>query len=72
MHGLRFLCLLTILPATGMVTASYFVLLVNSKLENCGLKRYGFCVVGLLWTVAVFILLLGIILFVKFRNLVIS
>ncbi len=47
MHGLYML-----VPIVGVLTLSYFVLVVNRKVDSKGLKSFGIIIVILLWLVA--------------------
>ena len=52
--------LLALIPATGLLTLSFFVLLAASKLASAGLKKFGYVVAVLLWACAALILGTGI------------
>jgi len=56
----RLVGFLAIVPATILLTISFFVLLVLRKIEAHGLKAFGYVVVSLLWLGALMVFSLGI------------
>ena len=48
-----------LVPATMMLTVSYFVMAVNSKIEKKGLKSFGSFIVVLLFICALLALIFG-------------
>lgn len=59
MHIGQVIGVFLIIPATILLTISFFVLLVLRKLESEGLKAFGHVIVVLLWVSAVMLLGLG-------------
>lgn len=58
--GMKMFGLMALINMTVFLTISFFVLLALRKVEEKGLKIFGFVVVVLLWTVAGTILLTGV------------
>ena len=56
----RVLGLLAIIPATVLLTISFFVLFALRKVEAAGLKAFGYVVAALLWLGALMVFSLGI------------
>ena len=56
----RLVGFLAIVPATILLTISFFVLLALRKIEAQGLKAFGYVVASLLWVGALMIFSLGI------------
>ncbi len=56
----KFLPFLAIVPITGLLTVSFFVLVVLRKIEEKGLRAFGYVVTGLLWTAALVIFTVAI------------
>jgi len=61
---IRFTGLFAIIPATVLLTISFFVLFTLTKVENTGLKKFGKCVAVLLWIAAGLIVLGGLFILV--------
>ena len=55
----RMLGMYMLVPATMMLTVSYFVMAVNSKIEKKGLKSFGSFIVVLLFICALLALIFG-------------
>jgi uncharacterized membrane protein len=60
MHGFRLLGLMAIIPATLLLTASFFVLFTLRKIEAQGLKIFGYVITALLWIAALLVFSLGV------------
>jgi len=56
----RLVGLIALVPATVLLTISFFVLVMISKIEKQGLKAFGYVVSALLWTAALLVLSIGI------------
>jgi uncharacterized membrane protein len=56
----RLVGLFAIIPATLLLVVSYFVLLTLRKLENQGLKAFGYVIAALLWFGSLMVVSLGI------------
>ncbi len=56
----RVLGLLAIIPATVLLTISFFVLFALRKVEAAGLKAFGYVIAALLWLGALMVFSLGI------------
>ena len=56
----RFIGMLAILPATIILTTSFFVLVITRKTEGQGLKAFGYVVAALLWICALLVFSVGI------------
>lgn len=56
----RVLGLFAIIPATVLLTISFFVLFALRKVEAAGLKAFGYVVAALLWLGALMVFSLGI------------
>ncbi|MFH1201629.1 MAG: hypothetical protein V1674_01905 [Candidatus Omnitrophota bacterium] len=52
--------LFTIIPATVLLTVSFFVLFTLLKIEPRGLKKFGYVVCVLLWICAALLLCVGL------------
>lgn len=48
--------LLAVLPIAGLLTTSFFVLVINRKIEEKGLRTFGNFVAGFLWGAALIVL----------------
>ena len=48
----RVIGLFALIPATVLLTISFFVLVVIGKIEKVGLKAFGYVVAALLWVAA--------------------
>jgi hypothetical protein len=57
MQMLRLPYLMAIVPVAALLTASFFVLFTLRKIEEKGLKNFGYLVVGLLWLAALVVFL---------------
>jgi len=51
----RFMGLVAIVPASVILTISFFVLLALRKIENQGLKVFGYVIAALLWISALLV-----------------
>jgi hypothetical protein len=60
MHGFRLLGLFAIIPTTLLMTVSFFVLFAIRKIEEQGLKTFGYVIIGLLWFAAFLVFSLGV------------
>ncbi len=60
----RMLGMYMLVPATVLLTVSYFVMVVNGKLEKKGLKMFGTIIVILLFVAALLALLFGTMILV--------
>jgi len=60
MSTFRLTGLLTIIPATLLLTVSFFVLFAIRKIETRGLKAFGYVIVALLWTASLLVFSLGV------------
>lgn len=58
----RMLGMYMLVPATIMLTISYFVMAVNSKIEKKGLKSFGTFIVILLFLCALLALTFGVMI----------
>ena len=58
--ALRLSGLFSLIPATIFLTLSFFVILVNRKLDSKPLKVFGFTIITLLWLCATLFLATGI------------
>jgi len=56
----RFFGLFTIIPATVLLTISFFVLFARTRVESPGLKKFGMLAAALLWVSAGLVLLVGL------------
>lgn len=56
----RLMGLFTIIPATLLLTISFFVLFTLRKIETQGLKAFGYCLAVLLWIAAAMIFSVGV------------
>lgn len=56
---LRLMGLFAVIPATILLTISFFVLVVLRKIESGSLKAFGVLVTALLWIAALFIISTG-------------
>ena len=56
----RFMGLLSIIPATVLLTISFFVLYATKKTEGDGLKKFGMVVSVLLWVCSLLIFSAGV------------
>ena len=56
----RLLGLFALIPATILLTISFFVLVVIEKIEKQGLKAFGYVVAALLWAAAFLVISTGI------------
>jgi ABC-type multidrug transport system permease subunit len=56
----KMMSLLSMVPATILVTISFFVLLVTRKLADSVLKIFGYVVCGLLWMSALLVFSAGV------------
>lgn len=56
----RLLGLLAIIPATLLLTTSFFVLFVMRKIETGGLKVFGYVIVALLWIASLLVFSAGV------------
>ncbi len=54
---LKFSSLITIVPVSVLLTISFFVLFTLRKIEEKGLKAFGYVVTGFLWLAALIIFL---------------
>lgn len=61
---IRFSGLFTLIPATLLLTISFFVKFALTKVEKPGLRKFGKFVAALLWLSAGLILLVGIYILV--------
>ena len=52
---LRLLCLMAVVPIAALLTASFFVLFTIRKVEEKGLKAFGYAVAGFLWLAALIV-----------------
>jgi len=52
MWGMKMYGLYMLIPIVGVLTLSYFVLVVNRKTDSKGLKSFGVIIAILLWLVA--------------------
>lgn len=59
MGGARILGVFAVIPATVLLTVSFFVLVVIRKLETQALKAFGYVVAALLWLAASLVLATG-------------
>ncbi len=55
-----FMILMAIIPMTGLLTVSFFVLFASSKAEHQGLKSFAGVIAVLLWLSAAMVLIGGI------------
>jgi hypothetical protein len=60
MPGIRFLGVFTIVPTTILLTISFFVLFALRKVEQQGLKAFGYVIAVLLWISAALIFGVGL------------
>jgi hypothetical protein len=60
MNIFRLVGLFTIIPATLLLTISFFVLFLLRKIETEGLKAFGYVITTLLWVGAVLVLSAGV------------
>jgi hypothetical protein len=51
----RLIGLFALVPATVLLTISFFVLVVIGKIEKAGLKAFGYVVAALLWVAALLV-----------------
>lgn len=58
--GCRFMGIFAIVPATMILTVSFFVLFAIKKTEEKGLKTFGYVITGMLWFCAVVVFSAGI------------
>lgn len=56
----RALGLFALIPATVLLTISFFVLVTIQKIEKVGLKAFGYVVTSLLWVAALLVFSTGI------------
>ena len=56
----RLVGLFAMIPATLLLTVSFFVLLVVRKAEPHGLKAFGYVIAGLLWACTLLIFAAGV------------
>ncbi len=56
----RLIGLFAIIPATVLLTISFFVLFALRKVEVQGLKAFGYVIAGLLWVGVLLVLSLGL------------
>ena len=47
---------MAVMPIAVLLTTSFFVLVVNRKIEEKGVKVFGYCVAGFLWLAAIIVL----------------
>ncbi|MFH0739241.1 MAG: hypothetical protein V2A59_05245 [Candidatus Omnitrophota bacterium] len=64
----RLMGTLAILPATILLTISFFVLVVLRKVEREGLKAFGYVVAALLWISALLVFSMGIYVLSKGKH----
>lgn len=60
MGTFRLMGLFAIIPATVLLTISFFVLLALRKIEPHGLKVFGYVITALLWCCALLVFSLGV------------
>ncbi|MFH0802263.1 MAG: hypothetical protein V2A78_07745 [bacterium] len=60
----RFFGLFTLIPATVLLTISFFVLFTRTRVDSPGLKKFGMLAATLLWVSAGLILLAGLYILV--------
>jgi hypothetical protein len=60
MNVLRLVGLFTIIPATMLLTVSFFVLFALRKIETQGLKAFGYVIASLLWVGALLFFSAGV------------
>jgi hypothetical protein len=60
MGTFRLIGMLAILPATILLTISFFVLVMMRKIEGQGLKAFGYVVAALLWACALLVFSVGV------------
>jgi len=58
--SVRLLGLFAIIPTTLLLALSFFVLFTNRKVENEGLKTFGYVIAVLLWIAAALVFSAGI------------
>lgn len=69
---IRFTGLFTIIPATILLTISFFVLLAAGRTDAAGLKKFGKIVAILLWISAGLVLLMGLYIIMTGQHPLIS
>jgi hypothetical protein len=60
MNIFRFIGVFTIIPATLLLTVSFFVLFALRKLESQGLKAFGYVIAAMLWVSALLVFSCGV------------
>jgi len=60
MNAFRLMGLFAIVPATLLLTVSFFVLFALRKIETQGLKAFGYVIAALLWVSVSLVLTMGI------------
>lgn len=56
----KMLGLLAVVPATGLLALSFFVMVVLRKMEQDALKVFGYVVTALLWGCALLVFMAGV------------
>lgn len=59
--GARFLGLFALIPATVLLTISFFVLVVTRRIESHALKVFGYVVAAFLWLAVTLIITTGML-----------
>ena len=66
--GVRFLGLFALIPATVLLTISFFVLVVARKIESHALKVFGYVVAAFLWLGVTLIVTAGMLVIATGRS----